>query len=68
MYFRKSNICSHKLDVQEAEPVIISLDAGSRMEGIPAHDMWNVVIEVILFATKRLHNITLFPYELMSTL
>ena len=33
-----------KTDITEA--VIISLDAGLRMDGIPAHDLWGLVIEV----------------------
>ena len=54
MYLRKPNICSHQLDVQETvshsstESEIISLDAGVRMvDGLPALDSWNVVIEVL---------------------
>ena len=56
MQFRKQNICTNKLDVQEAkqtsvsqsstEAEIISLDAGLRMDGIPALDLWVSVIEV----------------------
>ena len=45
--FRKPNICANKLDVQESnlsftqiyEAEVISLDAGSRMDGIPALDI-----------------------------
>ena len=29
------------------ESEIISLDAGLRMDGIPAHDLWDVVMEVL---------------------
>ena len=47
MCFRKSSICSHKLDVQEANVSIsqfhrigsFSLDAGLRMDGLPALDL-----------------------------
>ena len=52
MYRWKSNIRSHKLDVQEAnvsvshsstEPEVIYLDAGLRMDSIPALDLWDLV-------------------------
>ena len=57
MHFRKPpNICANKLDVQEeketsashcsTEAEVISLDAGLRMDGIPALDLWDLVIEV----------------------
>ena len=57
MYLWKSNICSHKLDVQEANVSVsrfyrirdYSLDAGVRMDGIPALDLWGVEIQ-----TKRI--------------
>ena len=45
MYSWKSNICRHWLDVQESE--IISLDAGLRLDGLLALDLWDVVIEVL---------------------
>ena len=48
MHFRKSHVRANKLDVQEktsvshssTEAEIISLDAGFRMDGIPALDLW----------------------------
>ena len=44
MYFRKSHICVNKLETSvshsSTEAEIISLDAGSRMDGIPALDLW----------------------------
>ena len=54
MYFWKSNMCTKKLDVRETdfschgstEAEVISLDAGLRMDGIPALDLWDFVIEV----------------------
>ena len=55
MYFRQSHGGSCKLDVQEAdfspsysstESEMISLDAGLRMDGIPALDLSDLVIEV----------------------
>ena len=55
MYFRKSHVCANKLDVQETkgsdshcstEHEIISLDAGLRMDGIPALAVWDLVLEV----------------------
>ena len=63
MHFRKSSICSHKMDVQEAnislshsstESEVISLDAGLRLDGIPAFDLWDVVIEA-LHSSKNTH-------------
>ena len=36
------------------ESDILSLDAGSRMDGIPALDLWDVVIEV-LHSSKNTH-------------
>ena len=48
MHFRESHVCSTKLDVQETdiEAEIFSLDAGLRMDGIPALTLWDLVIEV----------------------
>ena len=36
--------CRGNVDYREAE--IISLDAGLRMDGIPAVDLWDLVVEV----------------------
>ena len=55
MCLRKLNICLHLLDVQESncclaqftESEIISLDAGLRTDGLHAHDLWDIVIEVL---------------------
>ena len=56
MQFRKPDICTNKLlDVQETKSIftsfyrkaeVISLDAGLRMDGIPALDLWDSVIDV----------------------
>ena len=54
VYIRKSHVRVNKLDVQETDisltqfnkAEIISLDAGLRMNGIPALDFWHLVIEV----------------------
>ena len=52
MYLQESNIRSHMLDVQEAnfhsstESDVVSLDAGLRMDGILALDLWDLVVEV----------------------
>ena len=54
MHFRKPNIRANKLVIQKETPVshssteaeVISLDAGLRMDGIPALDLWDLVIEV----------------------
>ena len=44
-------MCANKLDVQEAE--LISLDAGLRVDGIHALDLWVLVIGVFhSFSTK----------------
>ena len=52
----QSHICSNKLDAQEADTCVshssigaetISLDAGLRMDGDPALDLWDLVIEVL---------------------
>ena len=54
MHFRKSHVRAKKLDVQKqisvshssTEAETISLDAGLRMDGIPALTFWHLVIEV----------------------
>ena len=60
--FWKSYICSNKLDVQEtdfsfthssAEAEVISLDAGLRVDGIPALDLWDLVIEVLHYSPNQ---------------
>ena len=55
MYLRKWNISSRKwmckkqtsVSRSSSESDIISLDAGLRMDGILALDLWDVVIEVL---------------------
>ena len=56
MYLRKSNIlsplfgCARKqtsLSHSFTESEIISLDAGLRMDGLPALDLWDTVVEVL---------------------
>ena len=48
MRFWKSYFCSNKLDVQETtESEIISLDAGLRLDGIPALDLWDLIVSVL---------------------
>ena len=53
MHFGKSYICSNYLDVQETnfsfsstETEIISLDDGLRLDGIPALDLWDLIVSV----------------------
>ena len=54
MHFRKSYVCSNQLDVKETNSVshssteseIISLDDELRLDGIPALDLWDLVIAV----------------------
>ena len=61
MHFRKPHVRANKLDVQETnisshcstEAEIISLDAGLRMDGIPALDLWNMVLEVFHYSQNQ---------------
>ena len=54
MHFRKSYICSNKMDVQEktavshssTESEIISLDTGLRLDGLPALELWDLIVSV----------------------
>ena len=55
LFFCKQNICPSQLDVQETNfclaqlhrvGEILSLDAGSRLDGLRALDLWDKVIEV----------------------
>ena len=52
MHFRKSYICSNKLDVQETKHQfltvqqnlkIFSLDTGLRLDGLPALELWDLI-------------------------
>ena len=53
--FRRSTLCSNELDVQEAtalshsskESEVPSLDDGLRIDGIPAIDLWDLVLHVL---------------------
>ena len=55
MRFWKSYICSNKLDVQETNTVshssteseIISLDTGLRLDGLPALELWDLIVSVL---------------------
>ena len=51
MHFWKSYICSDKLDVQETnsstEAEIISLDTGLRLDGLPALELWDLIVSVL---------------------
>ena len=55
MYFWKSYICSNKLDVHEqtavshssTESEIISLDPGSRLDGLVALEIWDLSVSVL---------------------
>ena len=55
MHVRKSYICSNKLDVQETNCCFtqfnkirnnLYLDAGLRLDGIPALDLWDLIVSV----------------------
>ena len=55
MHFRKSDVCSNKLDVPEANcrltqfhrVRVIPFDAGFRMDGVPALNLWDLVVAVL---------------------
>ena len=55
MYFRKSRICSGQFGCKKqtsvshssTESEIISVDSELRLHGLPALDIWDVVIEVL---------------------
>ena len=59
--FWKSYICSNKLDVQTSvshsstQSEIISLDAGLRLDGIPALDLWDLIVLVLGNTTQNHH-------------
>ena len=59
MLFRKSHVCAKKLDVQETDTaqqklnLFLSVDAGLRMDGIPALDLWDLVLEVFHSSSNR---------------
>ena len=54
MHFWKSYICSNKLDVQKktsvshssTESEIISLETGLRLDGLPALELWDLIVSV----------------------
>ena len=53
MHIRKSYICSNKLCKKQTavshsstESEIISLDTGLRLDGIPALDLWELIVSV----------------------
>ena len=53
MRFGKSYFCSNQLDVQETavshsstEYEIISLDTGLRLDGLPALELWVLIVSV----------------------
>ena len=61
MYLRMSNNTSQLLDGKKqtsvshssTESEVVSLDAGMRMDGIPALDLWDVVIGVLTSSIKK---------------
>ena len=67
MRFWKSYICSDKLHVsrnklqfrtvQQNQKSSIFLDAGLRLDGIPAHDLWDLIV-LVLGNTTQNHNRT----------
>ena len=67
-YLWKQNTCLHQLDKKQpsvshcsTESEIISLDAGLRMDGLPALDLWDVVIEVLRSTSNTERPIGLAP-------
>ena len=69
MYLWKPIICLHQLDVQETkrqyhssgESEIISLDAGLRIDGPVALDLWDMVIEELRSTNNKERPIRLAP-------
>ena len=73
MYFRKPHVRSNQLDVKEANFSFaqfnrirnISLDAGLRMDGIPALDLWDLIVTVLHGNTNQSKqvqgNLSTFP-------
>ena len=64
MYLRKSNTCSYKLDVQETKlqfhTVLVNLklflwDAGLCVDGIPALDLWDLVLGILHSSRTNQH-------------
>ena len=51
----RSWMCKKQTSVSHSstEAVVISLDAGSRMDGIPALDLWDLVIDVFHSSTNQ---------------
>ena len=51
-------ICKKQTSVSHssAEAEIVSLDAGLRMDGIPALDLWDLVFEVFLSSPNQFNN------------
>ena len=67
--FWKSYICSNKLDVrnklqfhkvQQNQKSFISLDDGLRLNGIPALDLWDLIV-LVLGSTTQNHDRTVKP-------
>ena len=54
-----SSVCKKQTSVSHCstEAEIISLDAGLRMDGIPALDLWDLVIEVFHSSTNQFKKI-----------
>ena len=76
MHFRKSYICSNELDVQETDFCltqfnrsgdVISLDAGLRMDGSPAVDLWDLVVEVFQSSPNQT-NKAIYPRDIQGNL
>ena len=69
VHFRKPYVCSNQLDVQEqtsvshssTESEIISLDAGLRMDGIPALDLWDLIVTVLHWNTHQNYQVRWDP-------
>ena len=72
MHFRKPYVCSNQFDVYEkqisvshssTESEIISLDAGLRMDGIPALDLWDLIVTVLHGNTHQNDQVRRDPYK-----
>ena len=53
MRFWKSYVFSPPLDVYSTESDISSLDAGLRLDGIPALDLWDLIVTVLGNTTQN---------------
>ena len=72
MHFRKSYVCSNQLWMckkqtsvshSSTESEIISLDAELRMDGIPALDLWDLIVTIVHGNTHQNDQVRRDPYK-----